>query len=139
MKIKLFVFSVFITNAVFCQEPLADKGLEIFCGSENYSNSLEYKLEPVGTMWDVEWPDPSTKIFTIDTDGSSNGGSYTAPYNQDIEDWSGYNYIATSAVVIAEDLGFINFQRWANIFILIGGIQDMEVIIIVLVTVKIFG
>ncbi len=104
MRIKLNLLSLVIVPTVFCQEPLADKWLEIFCGSENYSNSVEYSLEPIGMIWDVEWS--TSKIFRIDTDGSSNGGLYIAPHNQNIADWSGYNYIASSKRVVAEDFGF---------------------------------
>jgi hypothetical protein len=53
MRIKIMLFSFIIVRMGICQEQFADKGLEIFCGSENYSNSVVYNLEPLGTIWDV--------------------------------------------------------------------------------------
>jgi hypothetical protein len=95
----------FFITTNFCQEILSDPGHEIFCGSEHYSNQITYNLQPIGTIWDVVWL-PHSKVFSIDTDGSSDGGIFVAEPNKPISYWKGYNYIASTWNVPTEDFGF---------------------------------
>lgn len=77
-KYFLLLFFISFNYTIQSQEEFADYQHEIFCGSENYSNSITHSLEPIGTIWDVYRPNSTTKVFTIDTDGSSDGGLFIA-------------------------------------------------------------
>jgi hypothetical protein len=89
---------IFITVCTFIlnAQQIADTQMEIFCGSENYLENLTYNLSPVGMTWDVAWPTSDTKIFSIDTDGTVDGGAFIAEPNVPISCWKGYNYLPSS-------------------------------------------
>ena len=105
-KYFFLFFFISFNYTIQSQEELVDYQHEIFCGSENYNYQLTYNLEQIGTVWDVYWPNSTTHIFTIDTDGSSDGGLFVAEPNLSTSYWQGYNYIATPERVPAEDFGF---------------------------------
>ena len=92
LKITFVIVYTCILNA----QQLADTQMEIFCGSENYAENLQYNLTPIGMTWNVAWPTPYTKVFTIDTDGTVDGGAFTAEPNVPIYCWKGYNYLPSS-------------------------------------------
>lgn len=79
---------------------------EIFCLTENTSVNTIFYLDPVGTIWDVEFLSSSNKVFSIDIDGSSDGGEFIAIPNPPFP--QGFNHIATSenADYNQEDFGF---------------------------------
>ena len=107
MKRVLITLNIlFFISSNLCQEIIRDPLHEIFCGSENYNYQLTYNLEQIGTVWDEEWPNSTTHIYTIDTDSSSNGGFFIAEPNKIIYDWRGYNYIASPWRIPTEDFGF---------------------------------
>ncbi len=64
MKWKYIPLNILIfISTNLCQEIISDPEHEIFCGSENYNFQLTYNLEPIGTVWDVYWPNSTTHFF----------------------------------------------------------------------------